>query len=89
MLLQNSQLAALDFFENVGEEYGIDPEGPLPSAHLESTANDISVPSSRLKFSDVDLTALHQTVNPNAVSENYGIDLYERTLNFIANLTPV
>ena len=28
MLLQNSQIAALDFFHSVDESYGIDPDGP-------------------------------------------------------------
>ena len=31
LLLQHSGLAALDFFENVEEECGIDMEGPIPS----------------------------------------------------------
>lgn len=84
LLLQNSQLVALDFFESVDDEYGIDPEGPV-SSHESS----VSVPESSLHFSDNDISTLQVNVDPFAASENYGIDLFERTLAFISSLTPV
>lgn len=71
LLLRNSQHAALDFFESVDEEFGIDPEGPVPSQE------SISVPESSLHFCDSDVSALKQNIDPCAVSENYGIDLYQ------------
>ena len=41
LLLQNSQLSALDFFENVDADYGIDPYGPVP---LREEENGVIVP---------------------------------------------
>lgn len=84
LLLQNSQLSALDNFEDVDEEYGIDPDGPIASQD-----GSISVPESTLNFSDSDVSALQQNINPYAPSENYGMDLFEQSLAFISTLTPV
>ena len=84
LLLQNSQLSALDFFQSVDEQYGVDPEGPLASGE-----GTVIVPEMSLKFSDSDIASLRQTIDPCAVSENHGIDLYEQTLNIIRTLTPV
>ncbi len=81
LLLRNSQLAALDFFGSVDDEYGIDPEGPLSSQE-----SSVSVPESRLNFSDSDISTLQANVNPFVASENFGIDLYEMALTLISNL---
>ena len=85
LLLQNSQLPAFDFFHNVDDEYGIDTEGPVPS-HDE---NGITIPESSLKFLVSDIATLKHNIDPLAVSEDYGLDLYEQTLSFIMTLTPV
>ena len=87
LLLQNSQLAALDFFQTVDEEYGIDPEGPL--SYQGEVDSNVFVPSLSLKFPNTDIVTLKQTINPLSVSENFGMDLYEQTLNFISTLTPL
>ena len=29
LLLQNSQIPALDFFDSVDQTYGVDPDGPI------------------------------------------------------------
>ena len=83
LLLQNSQLDALDFFENVDADYGIDPDGPVPSGGEE---NGVIVPDTSLRFSDGDLETLHHNIDPCSTSENYGMDLYEQTLQYI---TPI
>lgn len=86
LLLQNSQLTALDFFDDVNEFYGIDSEGPVSIA---SDSSGIEIPESTISFSDRDIYFLKQTIDPCAPSDNYGIDLYEQTLQFISNLNTI
>ena len=83
LLLQNSQLSALDFFENVDADYGIDPYGPVP---LREDENGVIVPDTSLRFSDADIETLRRNVDPCSTSENHGMDLYEQTLQ---TLTPL
>ena len=64
--------------------YGIDPDGPIPVVGVH-----VQVPQSPLHFSDRDISDLKQSVNPCALSDNYGMDLYERTLGFISNFATV
>ena len=87
LLLQNSQLAGLDFFQEVRDDYGVDPDGPVP-AHSDG-ALGVCVPESKLKFTDIDVACLQRNVDAISPSENYGIDLYEQTLDFICTLTPI
>lgn len=86
LLLQNSNLSALDFFEDIDESYGIDPQGPISVA---SDRSGIEIPQSTLHFSERDIYMLKQTIDPCAASDNYGIDLYEQTLQYISNLNAV
>ena len=83
LLLQNSQIPALDFFHSVDGDYGIDPEGPLPPSE-----GGVFVPQSSLRFSDEDIHFLRQNIDPCGPSDNYGIDLYEHTVQFISSFTP-
>ena len=85
LLLQNSQIAALDFFHHVDDTYGMDPNGPLPV----SADSGVSIPVSQLRFSGEDIQALQEHVDPHGVSENYDIDLYETALDFISTLNPM
>ena len=84
LLLQNSNLSAMDFFEDVNESYGIDPQGPVSVA---SDRSGVEIPQNTLHFSERDIYMLKQTVDPCAASDNYGIDLYEQTLEYISNLS--
>lgn len=84
LLLQNSQIAALDFFDSVDESYGIDPDGPIPVSE-----EGIIIPQTTLRFSEGDMQLLQQHVHPCGVSDNYGIDLYEQTLHFISSFVPI
>lgn len=86
LLLQNSQLSAMDFFEDVDETYGIDPQGPISVA---SDTSGIEIPQNTIRFSEQDIYILKQTIDPCAPSDNYGIDLYEHTLQYISNLSTV
>lgn len=81
ILLQNSGLAGLDFFLQVDEFYGIDPDGPIPvddNSHIE-------VPQTPIHFQERHMHIIRETINPCAPSDNFGIDLYEQTLAIILN----
>ena len=82
LLLQHSGLAALDFFENVEEECGIDMEGPIPSQ-----GRSIVVPEVPIRLSSENFALLQQAVNPLAPSDEFGIDLYEQVLQFMSTIT--
>ena len=72
--LQNSGLAAVDFFSQVPENYGIEKDGV-------STFNDaVEIPIVTLTLSDTGLTTLRSLVNPLEHSDNFGINLYVKTL---------
>jgi len=87
LLLQNSQLHALDFFDHIDDLYGVDPDGPVSTEDTDS--GGIEIPQSPLRFSDRDIQLLKQTIDPCTPSDNYGIDIYEQTLHFIMNLNIV
>ena len=59
LLLQNSQIPALDFFHSFDDTYGIDPDGPIPISQ-----ESISVPQSTLRFSDADMQLLKHRIDP-------------------------
>lgn len=86
LLLRHSNWDAFDFSDVVDEYYGFDEDGPTPS--LEDSEG-VQVPQSSLKFRDSDLTALRDAVDPTSLSSEYGIDLYEETVQYISSLTPV
>ena len=68
-------MSALDFFESVDDNYGIDPNGPVT---LNDTEDDVyTIPQTTLKFSEADYSFLRQSINPNGPTYNYGIDLYD------------
>ena len=81
LLLQHSGLTALDFFETVDDSYGIDVEGPIPLDE-----DDVVVPEVSFHLNGEDFVRLQQVVDPLDTSEDYGIDLYQRTLEFTRNL---
>ena len=86
LLLQNSQISALDLFDDVDDSYGIDPEG---SVSVASDNSGIEIPENTLRFSERDIHVLKQTIDPCAPSDNYGIHLYEQTLQCISNLNTI
>jgi len=80
LILQNSNIEALDFSAVVDENYGVDPD-------IVSTADDnlgVIVAESTVKFSDANKQALRSTIDPLGVTDNYGIDIYEQTLQLIS-----
>lgn len=79
--LQNSGLVAMDFFDHVNvEEYGVDEENaPVPSEENDT----VDIPESSYSLNDESVELLQQAVDPLQHSDNYGIDIYELTLQFI------
>lgn len=79
--LQHSGLAGLDFFEDVDELYGNDEQG----LGVEDDDDEgVSVPECTFVLEDSHLVQLQQSVNPLQNSDNYGIDLYHNTLDFVS-----
>ena len=79
LLLQHSELAALDFFDNVDLDFGIDEDAPAP----EDDNASIDIPEITYQVQEANVTLLQQSVDPLGPSDNYGIGLYEQTLAFI------
>ena len=59
--------------------YGVEEEG-LSGVHDES---DTVIPESRVTFSRQHEQSLQRAINPLSDSENYGIELYQQTLEFL------
>lgn len=78
LLLQNSELEAFDFFNGIDDTYGNDPDGPLPAVE----GVHVTVPQN-VSISDSDMQTLKRTIDPHSPSDNYGIELYEQTLQLI------
>lgn len=82
LLLQHSQLTALDFFEEVDQSYGIDADGP----ETYDEEGTVAVPQLNFQLDPADYRRLCITVDPMSPSINYGIDLYEQAIQFIESL---
>ncbi len=79
LLLQNSQLTALDFFEDVDSSYGVDDEGPVP----DEEDGTVSIPTIDYHPTPAIFQRLCGSVDPLSQSDNYGIDLYEQSLQIL------
>jgi len=82
MLMHQNSTISLDFDEQVDESYGIDSDGPVPS----SDDSYVDIPESTFHISDENIALLKTQINPLSMSDNYGIELYEQTLQFMSNL---
>lgn len=76
--LRESGLTALDYLDEVSEEYGIAEEG------LASNSDDrVEVPAVNIQLAEEDLTELQQSIDPLSDDGDFGINLYERTVQFV------
>ena len=68
--------------------YGIDWDGPLPSETWGSSTHDgeIVIPQIDITISHDQFALLQENINPLGQTENFGIDIFENTLNFLQNL---
>ena len=76
--LHGRNLSALDILQPVDNEYGIETDEILSL----SSDNNITVPETVVHLSAAKTSQLEQ-INPLTSSDNYGIDIYERTLDII------
>ena len=79
--LQLSGLVALDFLNQVDLNYGISNEDPRPEEH-----NAIDVPQSHFSFGERQLLHLQNNINPLQQCDDYGIELYLSTLQYIQSI---
>lgn len=81
LCLRVSGITALDFFENVhSEDYGVEEEGLAGD-----NDNAVVIPKNQFGLTEEELHQLQRLVDPLIESQNHGIELYERTLEFILN----
>ena len=78
--LQQSGLAALDFFEQVSEDYGIIEDG---LASDESSLEGVPIPTNTIELSEEQIQQLHNFVNPLSESTDYGIALYQEVIQYL------
>lgn len=80
LILQRSRLSALDFFDHVDSEYGVDEDAPVPSYDSSS----VEIPASTYQVTLCKLhTAIQHAVDPLCPPGDYSVDLYEQTLALI------
>lgn len=77
--LRLSGLVALDFFDRVDDNYGTSLEDPVP--HEEH--GGIAVPESRFTMQATELHQLQNEINPLEECEDFGIQLYCNTIDYL------
>ena len=82
LALRQSNHIALDFYECIDENYGIDEEGMG-----EPDDEGISIPRSTICLSEEQNSQLHQQINAMADDRNFGIDLYQQVVVYLENIT--
>ena len=79
--LRNSGLAALDFFNNVADDYGTDEDG------IANPDNEgVEIPPSEVQLTEEQVNELQQIVNPLTDCDDMGVDLYLQTLEFVQSV---
>ena len=80
--LRNAGLTALDFFDQVTDNYGIDSDFGVSIASDEDDEG-VEVPQTELEISDDQIAELQSLVNPLEESLEFGVDLYLRVLQLL------
>jgi hypothetical protein len=76
--LHSSGHVALDFLDRVDETYGLSYQDPTPGEH-----GSVNVPESRFSIQTNDFQQLQSLINPLQECDDYGIQLYLSTLQFL------
>ena len=79
--LKNSGLTAMDFFDIIDDNYGVEKDGLVP----EEGDEGVEVPRNTLQLSEQQLSELQETIDPLAESEDYGVSIYTRTVHYLDN----
>ena len=81
--LKHSGLTAMDFFDIVDESYGVDEEGLVPP---EDDDEGVEIPRNTIELSEQQLTELTETIDPLGDSDDYGISIYVRTVQYLESI---
>ena len=79
--LQRTGLHALDFFDTVDTSYGSEADDDYMYSTL--TENRVQIPQNTFTLDDDAYSELTALISPLSESSNYGIELYEQTVQFI------
>ena len=71
-------------FQDEREHYGIDWDGPVPYDDTDD-CDSVVVPEIECPLIESQLDELDDEISPLADTTNYGIDLYEKTLDFVSS----
>ena len=86
LLLRNSGLTAMDYFDMVPDVYGVDNE----DVGVPSTSDDdegMEIPPVNFDLSDVHMDELRSTIDPLSNSDDFGVDLYLQVLEQLASFS--
>ena len=79
--LKKSGLTAMNFFDIIDDNYGVEEDGLVP----EEDDEGVEVPRNTLQLSEQQLSELQEAIDPLADSEDYGISVYTRTVHYLDN----
>ena len=80
--LHSSGHSALDFLTRVDDNYGVSDEDPRPEEH----SNTINIPESHFSIGEQQLLHLQNDINPLQECDDYGIELYLSTVQFLQSI---
>ena len=66
------------------ETFGLDPDGPIPESDDDTVM--ISVPDTNIPLSQSSFDTLHTTIDPLQDCDDFGVDLYVRTVRLMYQL---
>ena len=78
--LYHSGLAALDFFNDVDDSYGIDEEEEIS---MPEEPGSVVIPESTIRLAPEHLELLQQCINPLAVCDDHAVGMYESTVELL------
>ena len=78
--LYHSGLAALDFFNDVDDSYGIDEEEEIS---MPEEPGSVVIPESTIRLAPEHLELLQQRINPLAVCDDHAVGMYESTVQLL------
>lgn len=69
---------ALDFFDEVSDDYGVEQDGIAPD-----NEDGVSVPLIHIELSEEQKALLKETIDPLEACDDYGISLYSRAVQLL------
>ena len=82
--LRNSGMAALDFFDSVSENYGIDNG---LGVSMDSDEQGVEIPPTEIDLSSEQVSELESRINPLGESDDFGADHFIQTLHLVQLFT--